>query len=202
MFLLNRRINILKAVTLITSSHRNGHAKMIVDRLTIGIEDNGGSNEVLFMDDFDIDYCKGCRKCTNGKGCVLNDDFNKIMDKVREADYFIFAAPVFYNDIAGHAIMFLNRFGSIGESPELEMKEKKAALLVTHHSEKINPFIIENLHRQIVTANFKVNKILDIGDLLKKRFTEDELEDYEDIGYELEDYDIIKHKLDLESATI
>jgi multimeric flavodoxin WrbA len=192
----------MKVVTFITSSNRNGNEKTIVDRLTVGIQDNEGSNEILFMDDFNIEYCTGCRSCMDGGGCVLNDDFNMIMDKIREADYFIFAAPIFFNDIAGHAKMFLDRFGSLGSDPELEMKEKKSLLLITHFSDDIHPFVIENIHRGIVSANFKVNKILDIGGLLTKKFDEFELEEFEDIGYELEEYEIIPHKLDLDSATV
>lgn len=192
----------MKAVTLITSSRRNGNTKKIVDRLTIGIKDNGGSNEVLFMDDYDIKYCTGCEACKKGGGCVLDDDYNLLMQKIREADYFIFTAPIFYNDIAGHSKMFLDRLGSVAYDPDLEMKEKKALLMITHVSDKINDFVIENTHRCIVTANFKVNKILDIGGLLDKKFEEWELEDYEDIGYELEEYEIIPHKLDLDSATL
>ena len=44
----------MKVITLITSSNKHGNSKKIVDRLTIGIEDAGGSNEVLFMDDYNI----------------------------------------------------------------------------------------------------------------------------------------------------
>ena len=192
----------MKVITLITSSNKHGNSIKIVDRLTIGIEDAGGSNEVLFMDDYNIKYCTGCRSCKNGGGCVLDDDFNMIMDKVRDADYFIFTAPIFYNDIAGHSKMFLDRFGSLGNDINLEMKEKKSLLMITHFSDYINDFVIKNTHRVIVSANFKVNKILDIGGLLTKRFTEDELESFEDIGYELEDYEVIPHELDLDSATV
>lgn len=192
----------MNVVTIITSSNRHGNTKKLVDRLTIGIEDAGGNNEVLFMDDYNIKYCTGCGSCKTGGGCILGDDFNLIMDKVRSADYFIFTAPIFYNDIAGHAKMFLDRFGSLGNDTNLEMKEKKALLMITHYSDNINDFVIKNAHRMIVTANFKVNKILDIGGLLTKKYTEDELEDFEDIGYELEDYEIIPHQLDLDSATI
>ena len=60
----------MKVITLITSSNKHGNSKKIVDRLTIGIEDAGGSNEVLFMDDYNIKYCTGCRSCKNGGGCV------------------------------------------------------------------------------------------------------------------------------------
>ena len=193
----------MKAVTLITSSHRNGYTKQIVDRLTIGIKDNGGTNEVLFMDDYDIKYCTGCRACQKGGGCVLDDDYNEIIDKIRQADYFIFTAPVFYNDIAGHSKMFLDRIGSCNYEPELMIPEMKALLMITHMSTNINPFVIENTHRCLATGNFKVNKILDIGNLLiDSKLDEFVLEDYEDIGYELEEYEEIPYKLDLDSATL
>ena len=193
----------MKAVTLITSSHRNGYTKQIVDRLTIGIKDTGGTNEVLFMDDYDIKYCTGCRACQKGGGCVLDDDYNEIIDKIRQADYFIFTAPVFYNDIAGHSKMFLDRIGSCNYDPELMIPEMKALLMITHMSTNINPFVIENTHRCLATGNFKVNKILDIGNLLiDSKLDEFVLEDYEDIGYELEEYEEIPYKLDLDSATL
>ena len=100
---------IMKVLTLITSSRKNGYTKTIVDRLTIGIKDNGGTNEVLFMDDFDIQHCTACRACEKGGGCVLKDDYNTIMDKIRESDYFIFTAPIYYNDLAGHSLLQPNR---------------------------------------------------------------------------------------------
>ena len=193
----------MKVVTLITSSHRNGYTKQIVDRLTIGIQDNGGSNEVLFMDDYDIKYCTGCRACQKGGGCILDDDYNEIIDKIRHADYFIFTAPVFYNDIAGHSKMFLDRLGSCNYDAELMIPETKALLMITHMSKNINPFVIENTHRCMATGNFQVNKILDIGSLIMDgKLDEFELEDYEDIGYELDEYEVIPHKLDLDSATL
>lgn len=193
----------MKVLTLITSSHRNGYTKQIVDRLTIGIQDNGGSNEVLFMDDYNIKYCTGCRACQKGGGCILDDDYNEIIEKIRQADYFIFTAPVFYNDIAGHSKMFLDRLGSCNYDAELTIPETKALLMITHMSKNINPFVIENTHRCLASGNFKVNKILDIGSLLLDgKLEELVLEDYEDIGYELEEYEVIPHKLDLDSATL
>lgn len=192
----------MKAVTLITSCNRNGNEKKLVDRLTIGIEDADGSNEVLFLDDYDIHYCTGCGACANGKGCIIDDDLNEIIEKVRQADYFIFAAPIFFGDLAGQSKVFLDRFASVGKNPEQEMQGKKCALMITHFTDSINEFVINNTHLELVAANLKVNKIMDVGDLLTKKFTEDELEDYEDIGYELEDYDIIPHKLDLDNLTV
>lgn len=193
----------MKVLTLITTSNRHGYTKQIVDRLTIGIKDAGGSNEVLFMDDYDIRYCTGCRSCMKGGGCILPDDFNKIIDKIREVDYFIFTAPIFYNDIAGHSKMFLDRIGSCNNDPDLVIPETKALLMITHMSTNINPFVIENTHRCLATGNFKVNKILDIGNLMVDgKLEEYELEDYEDIGYELEEYEEIPYKLDLDSATL
>lgn len=193
----------MKAVTFITSSNRRGFTKQIVDRLTIGIKDAEGSNEVLFMNDYDIKYCLGCRKCEEGSGCILDDDFEDIIGKIKDADYFIFTAPVFWNDIAGHSKVFLDRLNALGYSPELMMDDKKTCMIITHYSKNINPFVIENTHRCLASANFKVNKILDIGNLMDNRVLEEfELEDYEDIGYELEEYEIIPHKLDLDSATL
>ena len=193
----------MNVVTLITSSNRHGFTKQIVDRLSMGIKDNGGTNEILFMDDYDIKYCTGCRGCEKGNGCVLDDDFKEIIEKIRDADYFIFTAPIFWNDLAGHSKMFLDRLNSIGHNLDLTMNDKLCCMIITHISRNINPFVIENTHRCLVSGTFKVNKILDIGNLMENhKFEEFELEDFEDIGYELEEYEIIPHKLDLESSML
>ena len=139
----NYVVNYMKVLTLITSPRKHGYTKQIVDRLTIGIKDNDGTNEVLFMDDFNIQHCTACRACEKGGGCVLDDDYNLIMDKIREADYFIFTAPIYYNDIAGYSKMFLDRLGSCNYDPELTIPETKALLMITHMSTNINPFVIE-----------------------------------------------------------
>ncbi|WP_069592579.1 flavodoxin family protein [Methanosphaera sp. WGK6] len=195
----------MKVVTLMTTYNRNGNTRKIVDRLTTGIKDAEGSNEILYMGDYNIGFCTGCGTCKSGGGCVLDDDYNKLLDKIRQADYFIFSAPIYYGDLAAQSKVFIDRLGSIGNDENLEMKEKKTMIILTHLSSTINDFVIENTHRGIVTANFKVNKILDIGDLLLRtvdKYTEDELEGFEDIGYELEDYEVIPHKLDLENNTL
>jgi hypothetical protein len=99
--------------------------------------------------------------------------------------------------------MFLDRIGSCNYDPELMIPEMKALLMITHMSTNINPFVIENTHRCLATGNFKVNKILDIGNLLiDSKLDEFVLGDYEDIGYELEEYEEIPYKLDLDSATL
>ena len=163
----------MKVLTLITSSNRNGFTKQIVDRLSIGIQDNDGTNEVLFMNDYDIKYCTGCRACEKGEGCILEDDFEEIIDKIRQSDYFIFTAPIFWNDLAGHSKMFLDRLNSIGYNPDLGMNEKLSCLILTHYSKNINSFVIENTHRCLVSGTFKVNKILDIGNLMENRKLEE-----------------------------
>ena len=81
--------------------------------------------------------------------------------------------------------------------------DSKCCLILTHFSKNINSFVIENTHRCLASANFKVNKILDVGNLMDHRVLDQfELEEYEDIGFELEEYEVIPHKLDLESATL
>ncbi|WP_455644885.1 flavodoxin family protein [Methanosphaera sp.] len=195
----------MKVVTLMTTYNRRGNTKKLVDRLTNGIKDAEGSNEVLYLSDYNVGFCTGCRTCEFGGGCVLDDDYNELLDKIREADYFIFSAPIYYGDLAAQSKVFIDRLGSIGNDESLEMKEKKTMIILTHYSSTINDFVIENTHRGIVTANFKVNKILDVGELLMRgvdKYTEDELEEFEDIGYELEEYEIIPHKLDLDNYTL
>lgn len=62
--------------------------------------------------------CTGCGACRNAGKCVFgdNDGVNAFVSKAREADGFIFGAPVHYASICGAASSFLDRCFYSGSS--------------------------------------------------------------------------------------
>lgn len=138
----------MKAVTVIASPRKNGNCKRIVDIITEIIEENNGSNNVYFVEDMNIRGCQACRACKsfeNPRKCVLDDDFNRVMEEVSESDAFIFAAPNYFGEISGQGRIFMDRFFSMTRTTPNQLKNNPSCIVIHtygasdgHYDEYIN----------------------------------------------------------------
>ena len=83
------------------------------DDATKYIEKEGVETEIISLRGKDIKSCIGCLKCTETKNCVLNDGLEEVIDKLREADGFIPAAPVYFGTARGDMMSALQRIGKV-----------------------------------------------------------------------------------------
>ena len=51
------------------------------------------------IDDYHINFCKGCRTCHNTAKCVQNDDVDRIIEQYEWADIIISVSPSYWADI-------------------------------------------------------------------------------------------------------
>ncbi len=63
----------------------------------------------ICIDDFNINFCKGCRTCHHTAKCVQNDDVEKIMENYERADVIISVSPSYWADIPGQFKAFIDR---------------------------------------------------------------------------------------------
>ncbi len=65
--------------------------------------------EIKRIEDFKIEYCKGCGNCIAGKNCPINDDFKEVINKIKSSDLFIFASPVYAENVSAQTKTFIDR---------------------------------------------------------------------------------------------
>lgn len=63
----------------------------------------------ICIDDFKIDFCKGCRACHNTAECVQHDDVDKVIGYYEWADIIVSVAPSYWADIPGQFKAFIDR---------------------------------------------------------------------------------------------
>jgi len=91
----------------------------------------GCENEIVDLGKMDIKPCNGCLMCTMNEGqCVIEDDMQKVYDKLIKADAVVFGAPTYFMDISGAAKDFIDRsmaifYRGIGPDAELEVLGKR-----------------------------------------------------------------------------
>lgn len=82
-----------------------------------GAKEAGAEIEFIHLMDLEIKYCTGCTACVQslmtGKGnrCVLDDDFDWLLEKMLNADGIVFSSPIFEKGVPGIFQTITDRFG-------------------------------------------------------------------------------------------
>lgn len=102
-----------KVILLNGSPRKESNTRDVLDICAAEISENGVEAEVIDLRGKKIQSCIACNKCVGVGKCVLNDGLNEIIDKIREADGFIPAAPVYFGTARGDIMSALQRIGKV-----------------------------------------------------------------------------------------
>ena len=98
----------MKILVVNCSPVRNGATAEIVNMVSSYMEKE---NEVksICIDDYNIQFCKGCRTCHQTARCILKDDTAKLVAEYEWADKIISVSPSYWADIPGQFKVFIDR---------------------------------------------------------------------------------------------
>ena len=100
----------MKVLLLNGSPNKNGCTNTALGIVADELTKQGIEAEIVWLGNGPIRGCIGCNGCKTGNGCVFNDDvLNKIGDKVKAADGYVFGAPVHYASPNGAMISAMDR---------------------------------------------------------------------------------------------
>lgn len=107
----------MKRVLLISGSPRErGNTVQVLERCAEAIRGRGVEAELISLAGKTIQACTACRRCVELKKCVLEDDFDPILEKVRAADGLIVGSPVYFGTARGDVMNLLQRLGMVNRS--------------------------------------------------------------------------------------
>lgn len=102
-----------KVILLNASPRKNSNTKIILEECAKEIEREGVEAEIIHLRGKNIKSCIACSKCTQIGNCILNDGLDEIIDKIRNADGFIPATPVYFGTARGDIMAALQRIGRV-----------------------------------------------------------------------------------------
>lgn len=93
------------------SPKEEGNTFFALKTVTDELEKEGISTEIIHVGNKNIHGCIGCGGCARNKNekCVIDDEVNEIIQKMKNADGIILGSPVYYASIAGTMKCFLDR---------------------------------------------------------------------------------------------
>ena len=101
-----------KALVLKASPKKDGNTATMADQFVAGLTASGEATvHEFYLNDLSIRPCQGCNACIRPphSGCVIDDDFQKIVPVFREADLVVFAAPIYWWHLCAQLKTFIDR---------------------------------------------------------------------------------------------
>lgn len=101
----------MKVVAINGSPKAEGNTYHALKLVAEQLEKEGISTEIIHVGNKNIRGCLACGGCAKNQNekCVINDEVNDIIQKMKEADGIIIGSPVYYASMAGTLKCFLDR---------------------------------------------------------------------------------------------
>lgn len=120
-------------VVAILGSHRDGgDGSAAVQEIVAGLRLQETDQQTLVaLNRCRMLPCLACDQCSE-EDCVIKDDFETIMDEVKQADLVIFATPVYFNGVSSIMKTFIDRAQQYYAKPDsFSGKDRDVILIAT-----------------------------------------------------------------------
>jgi multimeric flavodoxin WrbA len=129
----------MKVMGFIASPRKEGNTAWIINKILDGAKEQGAETRSWYFSDLDIKPCQGCLGCHKGdqdRGCVINDDMQKLYGALEQADVLVLGSPIYMGQMSAQAKIFTDRlFAQISPRFSPHFKEnavnKKLILVFT-----------------------------------------------------------------------
>lgn len=119
----------MKILGILGSSRKKGNTDILLDLALEEAQKNGVTISKMPLEGKTIAPCDGCQKCVKTGKCVINDDMQKIYEKMLESEGIIWATPVYFWSMTGQTKTVMDRTYALG-FPKLQLMNKVGGLIL------------------------------------------------------------------------
>jgi hypothetical protein len=102
-----------KILAIYGSPRRKGNTATLLKKAVEGARDAGADVEEIVLRDLKLSPCLEIYGCLQAGECAIKDDFQKVRDKILDAQGLILASPVFFYAVSSHTKILMDRFQSL-----------------------------------------------------------------------------------------
>ncbi|WP_418697544.1 flavodoxin family protein [Bacteroides sp.] len=127
----------MKILILNSSPRRRGNISKMLEVMKQEAESCGAEVTFVHVSDLQVRPCIGCMKCRSSLECCLpEDDAQKVLQSMKEADALIVGAPCYWGNLPGELKVLFDRmvYGMMGENSwgmPLPLHKGKKAIIVS-----------------------------------------------------------------------
>ena len=130
-----------KIVILMGSPRKAGNSATLARQLAAGARKNGAQVESFYLHELDIQPCDACDSCrgSSADDCILEDGMRELYPKLREADTFVIASPIYWFNMSAQTKLFMDRCYAFGGPEGHTLKGKRVGIVLSYADP--DPFI-------------------------------------------------------------
>ena len=95
------------------SPRRKGNTSLLLQKAVQGVREAGGNVEEIILRDLKMSPCLEIYGCKKTGRCVIQDDFQKVYDRLLACDGIILASPIFFYAVSAHTKILMDRCQSL-----------------------------------------------------------------------------------------
>ena len=133
----------MKVLAINGSPKEKGNTFQAIEVVASELEKQGIETEIVHVGNKDIRGCLACGGCARNKNqkCVIDDEVNCLVQKMKDADGIIIGSPVYYASIAGTMKCFLDRAFYVASANGGLLRHKVgASIAVSRRSGELTTF--------------------------------------------------------------
>jgi len=127
-----------KILAIYGSPRRKGNTSTLLNQAIEGASEAGAEVEKVFLRDLKMSPCLEIYGCKETGLCVIQDDFQKVYDKLLASHGIMLASPIFFYTVSAHTKILMDRFQSrwvkkywIDKVPFGQWKPKRKGLFIS-----------------------------------------------------------------------
>lgn len=99
----------MKKVVIISGSKRKGNTLGIAHIYSDEFQKRNCSVQVLELNSMKVDFCDGCLSCDESQKCKMDDGFDSVIAKIKDADLIVIGTPTRWRLLSGELKCFIDR---------------------------------------------------------------------------------------------
>jgi multimeric flavodoxin WrbA len=131
---MTKKKSVKKVIVLLGSPRKKGNSAILADQIARGAKSTGARVETLFIHGMKIAPCKSCYACQkpNSKGCSIKDDMQTVYKKLREADAWVIASPVYWFTVSAQTKLWMDRCFALLPYAKEVFADKRIAIAMSY----------------------------------------------------------------------
>ncbi|MFC1851005.1 flavodoxin family protein, partial [candidate division CSSED10-310 bacterium] len=109
----------------------HGNSDILLDHILTGAQRSGATIEKVRLSELTISPCKACNSCKKGRKavCRIDDGMQSLTASMRQADFYVFATPVYFFSVSAQMKIFLDRLYVLINKKDMNLMENRKAVV-------------------------------------------------------------------------
>jgi multimeric flavodoxin WrbA len=87
-----------------------GNTDILLDNVLQGARSKVADTEKIILNKLKFIPCQECENMPDEGSCNIDDDMQRVYDKIKNADAIVFASPIFFGSLSAQSKMMIDRF--------------------------------------------------------------------------------------------